>query len=203
MAGPRDLCTLAEAKAYVGIDDEEDATAYDDELERLISAASRALSSAFGREFVAIADDQPEARVFPLDPRHVGSRIVPIGDLAGEPDLVEVLRRDTGDVVRELAASEYSALPRPRDEVQPVERLDLRFVRLTLHDDLRVTGSWGFPQVPEDVRQATLETVRAWFVRDVRQFSDTFSSEEGRPTLPRALPSSAFDLAGSYRRMGL
>jgi hypothetical protein len=36
---------------------------------------------------------------------------------------------------------------------------------------LRVVGSWGFPQVPAEIKQACMDTVAYWIERDVEHYT--------------------------------
>ena len=63
-----------------------------------------------------------------------------------------------------------------------------------------VRGAWGWPAVPEKVRQAVIYTAAEWFARDVEKFSATFSVEQGTILLPQMLPSQVQRIAESYRR---
>jgi len=63
-----------------------------------------------------------------------------------------------------------------------------------------VTGVWGFPKVPDDVKQACITTVMVWAERDIRTFSETFSLEEQVITLPRTLPRQVYDTVVRFQR---
>lgn len=62
-----------------------------------------------------------------------------------------------------------------------------------------VTGDWGFPSVPADVRHACVVTVGLWARREVQAFSSTFNLDEGRTERPEALPSAVQALLRHYR----
>lgn len=66
-----------------------------------------------------------------------------------------------------------------------------------------VTGTWGFPQVPDVARRACIETVRAWIRNDPGNWSQ--GGDDPRPEggfLPgtRAIPPTAMRLLDSLRR---
>ena len=64
-----------------------------------------------------------------------------------------------------------------------------------------VVGDWGFPTVPEDVRQACITTVGIWARRDVQAFTQTFNMDEARLERPEALPSQVKGLLNQYRTL--
>lgn len=63
-----------------------------------------------------------------------------------------------------------------------------------------VDASWGWPRVPEPVRQAVIYTAAEWYARDVEKFSATFSIDQGRILLPQVLPNQVQRMAENYRR---
>lgn len=66
---------------------------------------------------------------------------------------------------------------------------------------ISVTGNWGFPSVPEDVKAACIETVTTWLRRDVAAFSTTYNIDEARLERPEVMPASAARKLDYYRRV--
>lgn len=196
---PRALCALDDVLVY---DDPNDITddRKDQLFTRLINAASREMHREARREFVAnnAARDAsglvvvaPETRLF--DARDLDQdRELAIGDLA-------VFTSATVDGAA-IAAGDLVVLPRNREEWQPIDRIRLEKVSIGTDSVIAVTGTWGFPQVPEDVRQKVIETVKFWADRDLTTFNETFSIEAGGVTRARSLPFPAWETAQKYRR---
>lgn len=65
---------------------------------------------------------------------------------------------------------------------------------------ISVDADWGWPAVPEKVRQAVIYTAAEWYARDVEKFSATFSLDQARILLPQVLPRQVQATAESYRR---
>lgn len=66
---------------------------------------------------------------------------------------------------------------------------------------IKITADWGFPAIPDDVKQAAVMTTAIWLRRDVSAFSTTFNLAEDHIERPEALPSAVRALLGSYVRM--
>jgi hypothetical protein len=69
--------------------------------------------------------------------------------------------------------------------------------------EVQITGTWGFPSVPEDVKHAAVVTTAIWLRRDVQAFSSVFRLDEGSVERPEALPSAVKGVLAPWRRMGL
>ena len=205
LLSPRALCTLEDVKAYLDPDDPSD-DENDDLLRRLINAASNEIHKTSGnREFVAVnavrdgagvVTIAEQARVFdaltlrPTRSKHWQMRV---GDLAS-------LAAVSIDGVA-VDVAKVTTLPRVREPWRPITRLRMP-LDVDWHEQslITITGVWGFPQIPEDIRQAAIVTVTIWAARDLQTFSDVFVAAEGRVEIPRSLPSQAFDVAIKYKR---
>jgi hypothetical protein len=148
-------------------------------------------------------DTEPTARVF--DPIPVGEREYLIDDLAAAPSAVTIQSAQgtlvaTLDVVEDLVL-----LPRNRQAWEPIRRLRVRPGASApgVGQTLTVTGLWGWPQVPADVRQAAIDTAIEWL--KAHQALSNPSPDQFEPGTPpaRALPLTARNLLGPYRRMGV
>jgi hypothetical protein len=123
-------------------------------LERAITACSRAIDNFCDRTFWQVT----EARVFDA----CGSYAVDIDDLVS---ITSVKTDDNLDGTHETtwAAADYQLLPlRPRSG-WPYTKLQATGTRtLPSHTDaqrhglIEITGTWGWPEVPVDVKQACL-----------------------------------------------
>jgi hypothetical protein len=68
---------------------------------------------------------------------------------------------------------------------------------------VQITGTWGFPEIPQDVIEATALTVALWLRRDVSAFTTTYNLDESRVERPEALPSAVRAILSNYQRMAL
>lgn len=201
MAEPRDLCTLEEVRDYLGLKSGETDT--DLLLAELISDISEAVYDASGRrEFISYdaaftgpqgALETPSTtRVFYTE---LETDTIRVGDL----DVLESISTGVTPVAVDIAG--VIGLPSPRPPDRPIRRLKLpsTYIDGAL---VSVTGKWGWPAVPAPIKRATIAEVCVWMERDVAQFSETFSLEEGRTVRPRALSSKVYDIVARYRPVG-
>jgi hypothetical protein len=200
----RALITLDYAKEYLKTRASDEGQ--DDLIIELINAASTEIHNLAGREFKPVGDN-PQTRTFDV-PASWGawpprSREFFVGDLASFTDV------KVNGVSVSLGA--VTGLPRNREEWRPIERLRLdNTIVLTPsitnygYATVEVTGAWGFPVVPENIKQACRVTVASWAERDVRAFSEVFNSEEGALVpLPDTLPRQAYRTIIRYQRPSL
>lgn len=204
---PDDLCTFDDVATYMPAGQNLDR----DVVERLIGAASVAIMRVAEREF-ATADatvdegisggpDEVERdvveRVFIVGP-HRYSGEVPVGDMADTPVRVDFLDGDGNAVVEDVDLSTVEVLPRNRRPYDPITALRFPSGSLGSVDRVRVSAEWGYPEVPEDIRQACISQVREWYVRDVQRFTPEFA-DEGFTAPGRELGLAARDAARAYR----
>lgn len=108
-----------------------------------------------------------------------------------------------GDETDLTFADDVDLLPRSRRSWEPITMIRIRN-KGTLSDSqyVAVTANFGWPQIPEPIRQACILTVGQWFARDVRKFSETFVEEAGGDTvqLPRAISLAVMDTLRLYAR---
>lgn len=145
------LCQPADLTAASDID----LGPWEDALSALIAAASQAVCDFAGREF-APASDAEATRVFlvPADP--AWPRTISVGDLAKLAGL-------TVDAQAATLPADVTPCPLNRGPAEPITELvigdALPFRRGAR---IEVTGVWGWPDVPEVARLATVDTVRGW-----------------------------------------
>lgn len=205
MAAPGDLCTRGDVLAMLS--DPTDADV--DMVDRLITAASAALMRAAGREFATLDVDEIEAGAdgeeVTYRPGTVTRRFVPlaaraarihVGDMAAEPSRVDVVT-PAGELVHGDVTVE--CWPLNRRPWEPITAIGVP-VAVTPGQRIDVTSTWGFPQVPADIRQACAAQVREWYVRDPSRFGDAFAAAEGDLAVPaRELSLVSRDAARAYR----
>ena len=219
------LVTLSEARDWLQHEQQELPDGL--EIVRVINDVSNRIHREAAREFRA-SGAQPQIRLFQIpnhsapDPwyidgqfmgdRNIWSRTVPIGDLAAAPTLVEIIDRDWSTIVETVAAADYTAHPLNRAPDEPIEALELHtdVAALTSGMRLRVTGTWGFPQVPGNIRQAALDGIAAVLDRDVESYSTDLAPLQqqgegtnvlilGRTARMLNLPASVLATAWDYR----
>ena len=193
----RPLCAIADVVRYVPAYSSDAQS--DELLETLIAAESRSIHQTFGREFVAIVGQNP--RLFDLTPWNVRQRRVRIGDAAAVTQ-VRVLDED-GTLWQLVAAADWHALPRAREEWEPIRQIRLREksanpATFSAGQVLEVTGTWGFPVVPEDVRQACAKLVIVRYMSDTDLRGTRFASavEDSDIFIPGLLRSAGEALRG-------
>lgn len=223
--GPRDLCTLDEVKRllprYTEPASQPDRDKADALLLDLIGSASSRVMEVAGREFVSQLDlgdttdtggtvwpDAPsETRSFDtiLNPQTPGAgrgAAIPVGDMTAVTGLAVSTRWSTATPTALSPLSTYTiAEPRDRGPYYPIRRL--RLLGGTYEGQVyAVTGRWGWPVVPDDIRMAVAEQAAIWANRDLATYSQTFlqaAASGAFPTSPRALDQSVYDAALLYR----
>lgn len=163
MARPRDLCTLDRARNRIGL---KDAQVGDDPfLEDLIAEVSDELYRLTGREFISAGATftdpaNPAAGItVPLETRTfyaTGAARYAIGDLT---DLTAATA-DGSDILATVRA-----LPTSRPAGWPYTALVTLDGVYLAGATIAVTGHWGWPAVPEDVRGAVAAEVKLRYQR--------------------------------------
>lgn len=169
-------------------------------LDELVEALIRRASEACrvyckGREF-AIVDIDTDRR-FPL----CGSPVW-VGDLAAVPTAVESVDAfgatvATFDVTEGTGDLVYH--PQNRSTRDPIRAIGFRPPAIPSGHEIVVTGTWGHPVIPEDVREACVTAVVEWLKGD--QALTLPSPDQFEPGSPpeRGLPLKARDLLRPYR----
>ncbi len=155
------LCELADVLAYARGYRSDDAT--DALLERLIQSQTVRIAKRTGREVKAISP-AVNTRRFDIQPWHARTREVPIGDLSAAPSSVKVISDDQATELETVTSANYVTLPRVREAQEPITGLYFpssspAAATLCAGYVLEVTGTWGFPSVPADLREACASLV--------------------------------------------
>jgi hypothetical protein len=181
------LVTVADVRNFLqkpDPDQEQDAI-----IGRLIESASEAVMTYAEREF-APESAPSTARQF----YYCGNGILSLTPYDLQTLVSVKIDTTEGAGGTTLAATEYQLKPKPaRDGVynwlklspvtsQPSSRFAER--------EVTVTGTWGFPAVPDDVKHWTTVTVAEWLRLHVQAFSTTFNIDEQRLERPEMLPSA-------------
>ena len=185
----RVLCTRADVIRLVpGYSDDPNT---DGILEDLIQAESQAWLDDTGRELVPISTGS-SARSFDVGPQEVVTRKVWIGD-ANTPSTVEILDQ-TATTLETISTPNYVTMPRTRQAHEPIRSLwfppsSTDPATLLSGYVVRVTGTWGFPSVPNDVRLAAARMVLVRYLVDATPTGSALSD---------ALNEQGFDVAMAF-----
>jgi hypothetical protein len=116
---------------------------------------------------------------------------------------VRVIDWDQTTVAQTLSAASYVLLPRVRQAWEPITGLAFPAAtsdpaHLAVGRVLEVDGSWGFPVVPDDIREACARLVLFRYVSDAAQ-AGTLLAESLAEVAVGALFASARSVVESYR----
>lgn len=207
MTDTRDLCTVADVKTLMqksGIN----ASAQDVLIQTLITRASVKIMRDAGREFIPGGYRSETftnaTRTFEFEKSGDGDEdFVDLFPYDLQTGVVPTIILDSdGTSPITLDTTEYRLWPQPpRDGVYMAIRI--RKCGGFTHwrnRQLTVTGNWGFPSVPEDVKQACGETVIHW-ITSYPAAGGVDQLDSGAPGVtPRSYPMSAVDLLAGYVR---
>lgn len=198
----RDLCVLSDVTSY--------APGYvtygptDTKLGSLITAVSADIMRDTGREIIQI-NPAVLTRRFDLGEYEIMNRIVMIGDLAAPPTTVTVYNLDQVGVSTVVVAPAWVALPRVREEWEPIT--SLYFPPYASGAPLPIVGqvlevvgsAWGFPAVPADLKEACAATVIFRYLSDVSSTGTQFAEALATASVNvGALFSFARDVVSRY-----
>jgi energy-converting hydrogenase Eha subunit A len=135
----------------------------EDAIIDLINQQSEDVQIATGREITPIQTGVTE-RLFDLDDRQVALRRVSIGDCS---TVTAVQIRDQDGTVQETVTQPaYVLLPRVRQQWEPIRQIWFPAIgvptpvsALLCGRVVAVTGTWGFPSIPDAIRGATAKLV--------------------------------------------
>lgn len=172
----RDLCTSGDVTSYApGYTS--DATT-DALIVRLVTSESRSFHQQTGREVKAI-DPAVATRRFDVAPWNARHRMVQIGDIT-TVTTVKIIDPDQTTELETVATANRVSLPRVREEWEPITGLYFPYssaspVTLSAGYVVEVNGTWGFPSVPADVKEAVAGMVLWRYVSDVSAAGTRFA----------------------------
>jgi len=164
----RQLCSIQDAAEHVpGL--KAGSTSAQPKLERLVNGESAYMHSRARREFTPRATN-PQTRRFHLTEDDVAERLVLIGDLGSSTGLTVKLKDLAGTVLETVASANYVLLPEDREPWQPYGEIWFPIgvtapASLALGYVLELAGTFGYPAIPEDLRQECARNVAAKYVR--------------------------------------
>lgn len=193
------LCTLEEVKAA---DPTGQAVGHldDERILQLIQAVTAGVLEDTGRDFVDRGEANPRAQLVPI----IGATgIVWTPDLASAPTLVEAVADiSLTEAPTAMTSADWAAWPMLRRASQPIT--GIRLLTATSAVALLVTGTWGWPTIPSDIRDAAVETV-IHRLRGRRALTSQSpdQSEYGVDTPQRLWPLAARQVFQRYQRPGI
>ncbi len=184
------LVSLEEVKGFLQANPN---TEDEELLETFITAVTRSFRNHTHREFEAT--ETAEERRF-AHPGGIYLNIAPY-DLRS---VVEVRTGVEGGNPSTLTATDYALRPLPaRDAVY-------QWLKLAADPgecEVTIKGEWGFPSVPEDVKNLAKTQIALWLRRDIQAYERTFNIDAGFFERPEALSSAVRGGLGDYKRLVL
>lgn len=166
MAWEPDYVSVEEAKAYVRIGDDAD----DDELELIVSAASRAIDKRCGRQFGQV--ETAEERFYAARwSRTLCRWVAEIDDLATTDDLVVTV---DGEVT-----TDYTLAPRNAIAKGKVWTLIIFGSGVAPTDDVSMVAKWGWLAYPNTIKAAARIQVNRFLMRRDSPYGVAGSPSEG------------------------
>jgi len=177
----RALCTLEDVHSYIPGYLPFSDLATDTILLELIDSVSTEIHNETNREFMPAATN-PSAKLFDLAPFDVSERRLFIGDLANLTGLTIGVAQLDGTSLGSASTPSTAIIGQPRNR-QPWEPYNYLWfpggqsnsVPLGVGAVVTVTGNWGFPQIPADIRQACVKLVINRYVRDIATGGTAFA----------------------------
>lgn len=207
-ADARDLCTVAQVRAHEQISDATDTT-QDALIQSLITDASVAIMRYVPVNFIETDGDNSDGAGVARDFRYDGGGVLPLGrhalqsldsmviDVDGASPVTTTLDADdyrlmplgkTDGVWREVHLRGFGVPGKSAARAWPTFRV------------VRITGDWGFPEVPEPVQRACVLTV-LFMLRGTSQFAGAEFGGIDMPGNDRVgIPGAAKRLLDPWRR---
>lgn len=159
------LVTLAQVRAYIGKPSGD--TGQDSLLTELIGRATLAFQAHTGRKLGL--DASSSTRTYELTPYDAARRLIRVDDLSAAPSSVVTKTKSDTTVTTYTVGTDLLMRPYNRETWEPITAIEVRPSATGLSEDyiVEVTGTFGWPAVPDDVQQAALQQVRTWWRRDV------------------------------------
>ena len=188
-----------------------------DRITRLINAASREIYKYTGREFVSYTNyadaSATETRDFDVSLYGLGRNMIEVGDMQEVPSAITISDWNFHLVSTPTVATDVDCYPRNREEWEPVTYLRFRNGHSIgyywgqanagwPYGDyiVTVTSRWGFPSVPDDVRNGCIECVRFWWAQLFVQ-SPTTEPDATAAQPARNLPPHVRQSLDGWRRL--
>jgi len=192
------LCTDEDVRAYLGIKTDDLSDEDRNTIIRLCNAASETYTTESQRIW-KLDPALPTIRLYRLD-----SFDIQVGRLRVD-DCTSITAVGVGDFRSPLGpqplAADSAWYAWQEEPGYPISAIVFaEGLNLISGQVVSVDAEWGWPAVPQSVRQDVILTTAEWFARDVEKFSATFSLDQGRILLPQVLPSQVQRNAENWRR---
>lgn len=194
---PGELCTVADVKLAASLPDERDAI-----IQECITQASAAIQKRYGREF-APAPGTPTRRIrttgplLSLEPYDLREATTVVLDPAGTPITLAATDWRYGPLG--VGGTYLDLALRRTLSTASTSRTEYGFV------ELDITGTWGFAEIPPDVRRAAVVTVASWTDRAAAQYALELDGDpmaaSAFPAQTWAIPNAAHRLLQPYQRI--
>ena len=189
----RDLCTLEDVLRYVPGYEQNTNPLTDNTVRALITAESSLIMRETGEEFAAFGTN-PQTRVFDLSAYDLDRRVLPVGAMASDPTEVVTTTID-GTAVETVTLASITSMPRIRAPWQPITELWFpagALLPASLGEGyvLSVTGNFGYPSVPPEIREACAKRVILRYLNDVAATGTQFSQAAREINLGGLIASS-------------
>ena len=192
------LCTDEDVRAYLGRKPDDLSDEDRNTIIRLVNAASETYTDESQRIW-KLDPELPTIRLYRLD-----SFDIQVGRLRID-DCTEINALGVGDYRSPLGPQPlvsdgnwYAWAEEPGHPISAI--VFAEGLQLVSGNVVSVDAEWGWPKVPESVRQDVIYTAAEWYARDVEKFSSTFSLDQGRILMPQVLPSQVQRSAEGWRR---
>lgn len=177
MAWAPDYATSAELKAYVRIDD----TLDDAQIALAITASSRAIDAATGRQFGVVAAAAQRFYSGRWD-RRIARWMVEIDDLMSTSSFAAITVDSEGvtlGTIDDYVLEPRNAAAKSRPWTQMLIRPNSTYKPSGARDEVAVTALWGWTAVPDAVKQACLLQANRFLSRRNSPYGVTGSPELG------------------------
>lgn len=220
-----DLVLLEDVKTSMAIqpsDNRKDAM-----IEQLIPAASLAVQNYAERDFGSASvtetrsfeydgsgyldiDDASDLTAVSFSVPHAANFDLTVDDWYGAPS-----RRDDSPVFYYIVIRGGSGLYPISPAMGFTRNLDVLAAEgryPTVSTTALVTGTWGWPVVPEDVKLATLWTIQDWLTKPpsegvtaeaIESYSRSYGSRTGNTMPALAIPNKARDILAQYQKQNV
>lgn len=188
-----DYATLAELKTHLRVTNNAD----DTELQSKLTAASRRVDKDTGRPHGYGLDNSTSQRIY--TPQH--ESLLLVDDIATATALVVEVGRNTSWTT--IDSNSYNLLPENAvTDGRAIEVIELVYGSWPINtpmQQVRVTATWGWPSVPDDIKAATLLVAARLFRRKDSPEGTRGSTELGQLYVSRYDPDYDW-LIGAYIR---
>ena len=192
------LCSDEDVRAYLGIKTEDLSDEDRDTLIRLVNSASETFTDESQRIW-KLDPALPTIRLYRIDSFDIAVGRLRVDDCTTINEVgVGGYRDPLGPTPLNGDSSWYAWQDEPGLPITAI--VFAEGLSLVAGNVVSVDADWGWPAVPQKVRQSVSYTAAEWFARDVEKFSATFSLDQGRVLLPQVLPRQVQAEAESYRR---